>query len=248
VEQQLQAGMTEIDACKLMDEYLRGRGVRQYFHEPFAWFDERTAFAGDFSPRDFAPTDRKLEAGMPVILDVAPAQEGYPSDIGYAFVHGENPVVDRMLADLEPHRALILEGVRAGRTMQQIYRDVDALIAEQGYENRHQAYPGNALGHRVGKLGDDPETVQPYGGFGPAALVFLITEAQTSKDDPSHAGPVWNGSDACDHPIGTGLWAVEPHLGKDAVGVKWEEILVVPEEGEAYWLDDDLPHVRRWRK
>jgi hypothetical protein len=28
--------------------------------------------------------------------------------------------------------------------------------------------------------------------------------------------------------------------------VKFEEILVVTPSGDAYWLDDDLPHVRRW--
>jgi hypothetical protein len=29
------------------------------------------------------------------------------------------------------------------------------------------------------------------------------------------------------------------------VGAKFEEILVV-DEGDAYYLDDDLPHHRRW--
>jgi hypothetical protein len=29
------------------------------------------------------------------------------------------------------------------------------------------------------------------------------------------------------------------------VGAKFEEILVVTEE-DAYWLDDDPPHVKRW--
>ena len=42
-----------------------------------------------------------------------------------------------------------------------------------------------------------------------------------------------------------GLWAIEPHLGFRGVGVKFEELLVVIED-DAYWLDDDLPHVRRW--
>jgi hypothetical protein len=30
--------------------------------------------------------------------------------------------------------------------------------------------------------------------------------------------------------------------------VKFEEILVVTPSGDAYWLDDDLPHVRRWHR
>jgi hypothetical protein len=42
------------------------------------------------------------------------------------------------------------------------------------------------------------------------------------------------------------MWAVEHHLGLGAVGAKFEELLVVTDDG-AYWLDDDLPHVRRWQ-
>ncbi|AXL93336.1 hypothetical protein C4J65_16795 [Streptomyces sp. CB09001] len=52
------------------------------------------------------------------------------------------------------------------------------------------------------------------------------------------------------HPPRAGLWAVEPRPGLRGTGAKFEEILVVtdsadPEES-AFWLDDDLPHVRRW--
>jgi hypothetical protein len=49
-----------------------------------------------------------------------------------------------------------------------------------------------------------------------------------------------------DHPPYPGLWAVEPHLGFRGTGAKFEEILVVT-EGDAFWLDDELPHVTRWR-
>jgi hypothetical protein len=42
-----------------------------------------------------------------------------------------------------------------------------------------------------------------------------------------------------------GLWAVEPHVAIDGVGAKFEELLVVTDSG-AHWLDDDVPHVRRW--
>jgi hypothetical protein len=41
------------------------------------------------------------------------------------------------------------------------------------------------------------------------------------------------------------LWAVEPHLADGNVGAKFEEILIIDGNG-ARWLDDDLPHHRRW--
>lgn len=43
-----------------------------------------------------------------------------------------------------------------------------------------------------------------------------------------------------------GLWAVEPHLGFREVGAKFEELLVIT-DNDAYWLDDNVPHVRRWQ-
>ena len=57
--------------------------------------------------------------------------------------------------------------------------------------------------------------------------------------------PLWNGSRRSNHPATAGLWAVEPHLAFRDVGAKFEELLVVTDDGDAYWLDDDLPHVRR---
>jgi hypothetical protein len=40
-----------------------------------------------------------------------------------------------------------------------------------------------------------------------------------------------------------GLWAIEPHIGRDGVGAKWEEMLVVTDT-DTYWLDDAVPHLR----
>ncbi|MBA5845199.1 Xaa-Pro aminopeptidase, partial [Escherichia coli] len=31
------------------------------------------------------------------------------------------------------------------------------------------------------------------------------------------------------------------------VGAKFEELLVITDD-DAYWLDEDLPHVRRWQR
>ena len=58
--------------------------------------------------------------------------------------------------------------------------------------------------------------------------------------------PLWSSGKRSEHPPTPGLWAVEPHLGLRGVGAKFEELLVVTED-DAYWLDDDLPHVRRWQ-
>ncbi len=58
---------------------------------------------------------------------------------------------------------------------------------------------------------------------------------------------MWNDGRLADHVPAPGLWAVEPHIGFGEVGVKFEELLVIT-EGDAHWLDDDVPHVRAWQK
>ena len=42
------------------------------------------------------------------------------------------------------------------------------------------------------------------------------------------------------------IHAIHDVKGKDGVGAKWEEILVI-EGGEARWLDEVPPHVLQWR-
>jgi hypothetical protein len=246
VEKQLRVGMTEKDAAQLLHEAFRVRGIKEYFHQPFAWFGPRTAFQGFVHPLQFFPTKAKLALGMPVILDVAPIVDGHTSDIGYACRLGDNPLHDQMLLDLAPYRQLILDGVRAGHHLDAIYRDVDGLIARQGYQNRHQVYPFRVLAHRVSYVPREARSEFRLAGFGVPAVSYLFGRAgQALRGLEHHASPFWNDRKSSAHRAEPGLWAVEPHLGFRGIGVKWEELLVVTED-DAYWLDDDLPHVRRF--
>src|SRR5262245_13557878 len=84
VGSELEVGVTEREACRRMRDYLRKRGVTEWLHRPFAWFGDRTAFRGFRSPLAFYPTNRRLERGMPYILDCAPVVDGCPGDVGFA--------------------------------------------------------------------------------------------------------------------------------------------------------------------
>ncbi len=46
ISHDLTEGVTEIEACARMESWLRKRGVQDFFHKPFAWFDPRAAFEG----------------------------------------------------------------------------------------------------------------------------------------------------------------------------------------------------------
>ena len=244
VEAMLEPGITERETARRMRWWLQAQGVKDWFHLPYAWFGDRTSFQGFRVAAQFLPTGRRLEPGMPYILDCAPVVDGYTSDIGYAGCLGDNPTWWRMVDDLAAYRSLIVEQVRARTPLRDVYRAVDALIAEQGYENRHRIYPGAVIAHRVWRLDSRLPRLR-LARFGIRSLYRLQGELREARR-VGRASPLWNGGEASNHPATPGLWAVEPHIGLGGIGVKFEEILVVTED-DAFWLDDDLPHVRRWR-
>ncbi|MFD3513150.1 M24 family metallopeptidase [Streptomyces sp. NPDC058657] len=247
VAAQLKPGVTEREAARMQRLWLRERGVRDWFHLPFAWFGDRTAFTGFRVPLQFFPTNRRLEPGMPFILDMAPVHRGFTADVGYSGCLGLNPVHDKLLADLEAHRELLLAEVRERRPLREIYESVERLMVRQGYTNRHRAYPFGVIAHKIGRVKERAWSSQVF-GFGTQALKGLASDALHGHRDGW--SPLWSPYKFSDHPPQPGLWAVEPHLGFRGTGAKFEEILVVTDsrdpEQSAFWLDDDLPHVRRW--
>lgn len=245
VAQTLEPGVTEKQAARRIREYLLDRGVQDWFHTPFAWFGDRTAFRGFRTPLQFFPTHRRLDEGMAFILDCAPVRQGYVADIGYSGCLGTNRIYEQLMDDLCEYRTLIVTRVNERVPLRQIYRDVDALIAQQGYDNRHRVYPGRVIAHQLSKVHSRlPKLVAA--GFGIRSIQTLIGDLIVER--MHHRSPLWADGELSNHPATPGLWAVEPHIAFRDVGVKFEEILVVTTTGAAYWLDDDLPHVRRWQR
>lgn len=251
IHAEMKPGITERYVAARMKEYLLDHGADDCFHEPFAWFGDRTAFRGligvkqlgGFNPA-FYPGLRRLEENMPFILDCAPTVHGCTADIGYCGVIGQNRILDRLMDDLIEYRCLILSQVRERRPLAEISRAVDALCAKHGYDPRHKAYPFETLAHRIEKLKDDGKKSHlKIANFGVRNISELVRDR--FKGAKEGWNPIWNSSDKSNHVPTPGLWAVEPHLGFRDVGAKWEELLVVTDT-DAFWLDDDVPHVRRW--
>lgn len=236
---ELEPGVTEREAVRRMRRWLIGAGVDDWFHLPFAWFGDRTAFAGFRQPLQFFPTDRRLEAGMPFILDVAPIVRGVSADVGYSGVLGENSVLSALQQHLLEHRRLIVELVKERCTLAEIYRRVDRLAKQQGLTNRHRVYPFGVLAHHVKPL-EAKKSRGTIAGFGLRTIGSLARSMAVRG-----WSPLWSGARRSEHAPIPGLWAVEPHFAIGDVGAKFEELLVVTEK-DAYWLDDDLPHVRRF--
>jgi len=234
VETSLRVGVTERDVASLLHARLAEAGVRRYFHGPLVWFGDRTVLGDSWPCADYLPTSRELRPGMPVILDVAPIVDGYVADVAYSFAFGDNYEMAQMLAELAWIRDAIPRALRRGLTLAATYRRVDAMIARRGYASRHRASPFGALGHRVTRLAPDPHHED-------------VARMRIDRDRPwidPRDWPLWNDREECDGPVPYGVWAVEPHIGRDGVGAKFEELLVVNADG-VHWLDDALPHVKR---
>ena len=252
VAAELEPGVTEREVAARMKDFLMSEGADDCFHQPFAWFGDRTAFRGfigfkhlgGFNPA-FYPSRRRLERNMPFILDCAPTRNGHTADIGYCGVIGENRALDKLMDDLMEYRFLIVDLVRQRHSLAAVSQAVDRLCLKHGYEPRHKAYPFEVLAHRVEKLEDDG---RPYHWSLARFGVRNVTELLKDRVRGAREGwsPLWNSKAGSDHAPTPGLWAVEPHLGFRGVGAKWEELLVITED-DAFWLDDDVPQVRRWK-
>lgn len=249
---ELRPGISERETAALMKTWLQDHGVHEWFHQPFAWFGTRTAFKGFDGLRHlggfnlaFYPGRTRLEEGMPFILDCAPTLGAYTADVGYSGALGSNLLVERLMDDLLPHRELILDLIRQRQPMAEVSRAVDRLCQRQGTLPRHKAYPFEVLAHRVEKLGER-KSGPSIARFGVRNLYTLTRNALLTGRREGWS-PLWSSNARSEHAPTPGLWAVEPHLGLRGVGVKYEELLVITED-DAFWLDDDLPHVRRWRE
>lgn len=243
VADQLVPGMTEREATRLAVKSFAREGARRYFHPPVALFGARTALPEPWTTQEFYPTDYVLREGDPIIMDASPVFDGFVVDTSISCTAGPSSVeYAQVLADNLVYRDRVLEAVRSGATCREIATDVDQDLTAHGYENRHGKHPEAVLGHQVVRLSDNgmlPDA--PIEPFDAVVLGWFIKGIAAAHADGS-VPPTWNDQPLCNHRAASGLWAVEPHIAVGGTGVKWEELLVV--DGlDAYWLDDQVPHL-----
>jgi hypothetical protein len=242
----LRPGITERAAARLLAEDLYARGVRTYLHRPFAWFGEHSRFTGyDGDFHAFHPGEKKLEEEMPYILDVSPIVDGFMADIGYTVTPRESDeqlAARKLLIEL---RGEIPGWFASSRTLSEIWDEVDQRVRAAGFESCHALYPLRVLGHRVYRVSPGwarvrlprlPVKLMGFDWFSPQGLGkfaggLLAPDLLTPENRQPARSRV-------------GFWAIEPHVGGDGFGAKFEEILAVEPGGRAVWIDDDTPHVR----
>lgn len=218
----LQIGWTEQKTAALMETWLRDHGVKTFFHKPFVWWGDRTRFAKVKTYWDYLPSQRSLCEDDVFILDVAPIVEGYVSDIGFSGVMGFHKEYDRAIKTLEALRRdipTLAEHCGQGRFL---WQTLDKTIKENGWDNIHATYPFGVLGHRLHHNQNTLEATFIH--FGWQSYWDLLSRGLfgqlLNKDFSGNMD---------------GIWAIEPHIGGQDFGVKFEEILVI-EQGKAHWL------------
>lgn len=246
IAQSLRPGISEQQAARKMRKAFGKAGARNYFHVPVALFGERSAYPGDFGPFEALPTDRVLTETDTVILDAAPIFDGYTVDTSHAENLGGNPIFAKLDSQLPILRDLILRRVNESGTFQKIAWEVDDAIRASGFENCHRKHIGAVLGHRVTKADTNRLAAWSYRGLAVKQVSWFLFRSRLSRGRLRKMTPNWNHTNACKDVAPHGLWAVEPHVASERVGVKFEEILLIDDDG-ARWLDNDLPHHRRWQ-
>ena len=247
VAEDVRPGMTEKEVARRLRKAFHQEGVHTYFHVPVALFGTRTAYPGEFGKFEALATERVLLPGETVILDAAPIYDGYTVDTSYAFTLEPSETFNRLDGKLPELRDLILNLTRTRCSMQKICWTVDDQIKAWGMENCHRKHIAAVMGHRVNKTSSAFMRRSRIWGLAPLEVGYFLLTSRLANYGLHRATPNWNHTAACDVAPQPGLWAIEPHLGQAGVGVKFEEILVVTET-HAYWLDDDLPHHRRWQQ
>ncbi len=237
VAETVAAGDTERGVAQRLDAAFARAGEQAWFHTPYAWFGERTRFAGfhHWEP-DALPAERRLAEGEMFILDAAPFVDGHPADYAYSGALGSSAEHLEMRKTLETLKARIVELSRAATTGRELFEATNAAVRESGFEVVHHLYPAAVLGHRFDGLPRWLERLPRIGwGFQPSLVagyaLALFRHALTGTrypfiNDVSRERP-------------RGVFAIEPHLGRNDCGAKFESILVVDGD-ETRWLDPGL--------
>jgi Xaa-Pro aminopeptidase len=137
----IKAGMTEKEVAWLMEKAMRDSGADGLS------FDTIVAAGPNGAMAHHEPSDRPIQAGEPIVIDMGAIADGYCSDITRTVVVGEPDETFNKIYDIVLGAQLTaINTVKAGMTGE----DCDGLsrmvISEAGYGDNF----GHSLGHGVG--------------------------------------------------------------------------------------------------
>jgi Xaa-Pro aminopeptidase len=141
VAAQLQPGLTERDVAWMLEKSMRESGADALS------FETIVASGPNGAKAHHHPSDRKLELGDGVVIDMGALYDGYCSDITRTFVLGKASRQFRKIYDIVLAAQEIAEATaRAGMSGTDVDGLARAVIAKAGYGDDF----GHSLGHGIG--------------------------------------------------------------------------------------------------
>jgi len=161
----IRPGITEKELADELEFHLRGLGAS-------ASFDIIVAFAGRASLPHARPTERKLKAGEPVLIDWGARRSWYNSDLTRVFFAGRVPKLMRGIYRVVAEAQLeALGAARAGVRVGLLDRKARAVISKAGFGRRF----GHGLGHGVGlEVHEAPIVRSPNKELLEPGMVFTV--------------------------------------------------------------------------
>ncbi len=178
IEGEIRVGMTEKEIAWELEKYMRENGSEQI---PF----EVIVAAGPNAALPHArPSERRIQKGEPVLMDLGARGMGYASDLSRTIGTGKPNGTFRKIYDTVLGAQLTaLSLIREGMTGEQADRLARTVIEETGYGNEF----GHALGHGVGlAVHEEPR-------LGPGSTETL-KEGMVFTIEPGIYLPGWGGA------------------------------------------------------
>jgi Xaa-Pro aminopeptidase len=169
----IKPGISEIEFSGMYEAYGRKMGhgaqlrVRDYQTEGYSWhilsgvsggmvglLDSPASGEGTSVAFPCGAGNKLLEKNEPIMIDLSIVQDGYHADETRMFAIGRMPqkAMDGSLASIEIYQA-ILDRVKPGRTIDDLYQTSIARAKSLGYEHEYLGPPGykvSFIGHGIG--------------------------------------------------------------------------------------------------
>ncbi|HET6477617.1 MAG TPA: aminopeptidase P family protein [Dehalococcoidales bacterium] len=152
VEENIKAGMTEIEVAWEVERFMREHGSQA------VPFDVIVASGPNAALPHARPSERAIQKGEPVLMDIGARVHGYASDLTRTICLGEPDNDFKKVYDIVLGAQLAaLELIKEGMTGEQADDLARTVIAEAGYA---EAF-GHALGHGVGLVAHEAPRLGP---------------------------------------------------------------------------------------
>ena len=177
VEENIKAGMTEIEVAWEVERFMREHGSQA------VPFDVIVASGPNAALPHARPSERAIQKGEPVLMDIGARVHGYASDLTRTICLGEPDNDFKKVYDIVLGAQLAaLELIKEGMTGEQADDLARTVIVEAGYA---EAF-GHALGHGVGLVAHEAPRLGPGSSEKLASgMVFTI--------EPGIYLPSWGG-------------------------------------------------------